>query len=353
MQFPTCGSAMYTSADASNADIGLDGGRNIFFFGDNTTTGCSQMMMGQACMYGEADTSAVGDDMYANWGAGMGLQLAADSANPWDAATLGIMGVKFTVTGWSGRPVRVQLSQVDDPAITDASANYEENGFVWGGTSAMSIVADGDTTIMFTDFKLPEWTGVLDATGAKAMGQVVDAAMLHSLQFQIANNPPDMPVTYGFCVSNLQWVDSAGTAIPVGVPMDSGGGGAPPMGGMGTGGGMAGMGTGGAMGGMGTGGGMGGAGGDVPTFADVHAIFMAKCTPCHDDGMMSGGRSHGQMDAMAAYMSASMMPEVISDRINRPEGEMGHMPPAMAQSQLTPEEIATNTAWVDGGAAGP
>jgi hypothetical protein len=304
-----------------------------------------------ASMYGEAGTSTEGDDMYANWGAGMGLSLAQSDASgvtvgAWVASAAGVAGLKFTVSSQSGRPVRVQISQVNDAAIADAATNYEQNAFGWG-TGTMAVMPDTVTTIMFTDFVLPEWTTVPGAAG-----QMLDGSKLHSLQFQVANNPDDTMASYSFCLGSLQWVDATGAAVAVGVPMDtpapSGGG----MGGMPGGGGMGGMMPGGGgMGGMPGGGGMGGmAGGDVPSFAtDIHPIMNEKCMPCHDAGAMNG-RFHGQDDTGAAFASATMMPEEIAERIGRGEAEMGHMPPTTSMAgQLTQEEIDLIVAWVEGG----
>jgi hypothetical protein len=228
----------------------------------------------------------------------------------------------------------------------------------------MSIPPDMETTIMFSEFVLPSWTMVPDGAG-----QVLDASKLHSLQFQIANNPSDTAAMYGFCLQSLQWLDANGAPIAVGVPMDTagtggtGGGGMPATGGgmggmpatgggMGgmpaTGGGMGGMpAAGGGMGGMPATGGMGGSGGsDVPSFAaDIHPIMMAKCAPCHDETQMRAMRTHAQADVDAAYASATNMPQAIADAVSG-----GVMPPATSQNgALTQEEIDMIVAWVDGG----
>jgi hypothetical protein len=352
--FPACGATDYEASNGQNTPM-LDGIRNIYYFGDMVTTACGDLMtMGRACIYGEAGPSAVGDNDYANWGAGLGLQLAqSDSTGvtvaPWDATAAGVAGVKFTISSHFGRPVRIQVSQVND-----GTNMYESNAFGWG-TGTMSLDPDVPTTIMFDEFVLPSWTGI--EGGAN---QVLDPTQLHSLQFQVANNPMDAMSAYSFCVSEFQWVDAAGAPVSVGVPMDMGtggmgGGGMPPAGGMGgmpPAGGMGGMPPAGGMGGMATGGmptgGMGGmGGGDVPSFAaDIHPIMNEKCMPCHDAGAMNG-QFHGQDDVDAAFMSASMAGELISMRIQ--DAEMP-MPPATSMAgPLTEDEIALILAWVEGG----
>jgi hypothetical protein len=326
---------------------------STFFFGDNTTTACSDFTMaGRVCMYGTAVPS--GDD-YSAWGAGMGLHLATTDGGgnvvaPFDAESLGIAGFRVTLSNVMGRPVRLQISQVDDPAITESNANYQANGFVQGGSAPMAVSADGEVEAMFTEFALPEWTELMGGVE----GQMVDPSQIHALQFQIANNPPDPTVPYSVCISGLTWLDAAGGVVdaPDPEPMAGGGMGGMPGGGMGgtpmggsPGGGMGGSPGGGMggtpMGGM-PGGGMGGGGGDAPSFAaDIHPIFTENCTPCHDTGTMSAGRTHGQADVNAAYMSATMMPEVIVEMVTSGQMPLGGM--------LTQEEIDLIVAWVDGG----
>jgi hypothetical protein len=204
----------------------------IYAYGDGVTTICLDTATpGKVCANGVVPMSdkdgvtTTTEDKYANYGAGFGLKLAEADADgkliaPWDAAALGIKSLQFDIEGVDGgRPIRIQMGQVPDPAIT-MGGNYDENSFVWGGDEKKDIKKT--TAMVLIDLAtvmLPSWTGVLDPTDATGMkvaeGQVIDLAQLDSLQFQVTTEPTKTGL-YNFCVSNLTWLDMAG--MPVTVP---------------------------------------------------------------------------------------------------------------------------------------
>lgn len=178
----------------------------VYQYGDPATTrNFTQPTPNVLCMEGIAQPAG---ENYENWGAGIGLQVAPDTTTPYNATAAGITGVQFDVTDWLGRPVRVQMSQINDPAITDADANFENNAFVYGGSSPRATKANATLKIQFTDFKLPSWTNIPEANQGP-----LDGSKLHSLQVQIANEPSDEEAPYKYCITNVQWLDSCGQAI--------------------------------------------------------------------------------------------------------------------------------------------
>ena len=71
----------------------------VYSYGDGVTTACLTSEGGnQACLEGLG--ADAGTD-YANWGAGVGVQLAEDDDIPWDASADGVVGVKFDIAGTS------------------------------------------------------------------------------------------------------------------------------------------------------------------------------------------------------------------------------------------------------------
>ncbi len=203
-----------TAGGADNELPAFDGVQRIFLYGDGRSALCVDDTQAMTlCAEGTAWNSDGPGGDYEFWGAGFGLQMADTDANgdlvaPFDATAAGIAGVKFTVTGVAGgAPIRVQMGMVDDPAITTSSANYEENGFVWGGGASNDLDADGEVSIMLTEFEFPEWT-----TFEGGADTPIDLTRLHSLQFQVVTAPEEA-FNYNFCVSNFQWVDADGNVV--------------------------------------------------------------------------------------------------------------------------------------------
>lgn len=351
-----CTNLDYATQNNENDVSMFAGVQSVYFFGDTMTSVCATPSAGKVCVEGNALSSKGATDDYQFWGAGLGLQLAATGTPPvaFDATAQLITQVRFNLSGVSGRPVRVQISQVDDAAITDTAANYQNNAFGWGGSSPKDTKADAALTIPLADFKLPSWTKVL-VDGKAASGQVLDASKIHSLQIQIANNPPDDPAAYGFCVDTLEWLDAAGAVVmvtkvtpppmtsssaPMGSDMPMASTTAPmtsaSTGGEGGSGGMVDQGTGGAGGA----GGMGGGGGDADPFDAAWEAFKTNCVPCHGDG--EDHPLFASMTRETALMAAEMDKADIADRITRTG--MGKMPP---MGMLSAEDLAAIQAFTD------
>jgi hypothetical protein len=382
-----------TSGGASNTLPAFDGVQRIFLYGDGQTTLCvDDMQAGQLCAQGTGSPSNGPDGDYQYWGAGFGLQVAdtddatGDLVAPFDATAAGIAGVKFTITGATGgAPIRMQLGMVNDPAITTPSANYEENGFAWGGGSSNDITADDDITIMLEEFSFPEWTEFEGGADTP-----LDVTKLHSLQFQIVTEP-DAAHNYNFCISNFQWIDAAGNAVDAPEPTPAEGGGSPDEGAGGAGGApgddtmdtMDGMG---GMDGMDVTddmvtddmvtddmvtddmadmgmGGMGGTddmmdmGGDV-TFDQVHAILVANCAGngCHGEGADMGAMAKPEFANPDAATSQGYVDAEIDDIITRITSTdtdpmafgTRRMPPSdVSPDGLSAEDIATIQAYAD------
>lgn len=70
-RFPECGNVDYAGGERPNQDPTLPF-EGILFFGDGVTSECNETSPGQVCLWGEAGSSVQGDNMYQNWGAGMG-----------------------------------------------------------------------------------------------------------------------------------------------------------------------------------------------------------------------------------------------------------------------------------------
>jgi hypothetical protein len=71
-----------------------------------------------------------------------------------------------------------------------------------------------ELVVPFSDFALPAWTLLHPSLGSE--GSAPDPSRLHSVQFQIINNPGDLPTPYSFCVSELAWLDAAGAPVEIG-----------------------------------------------------------------------------------------------------------------------------------------
>ncbi len=338
-------------------DVTLGG---VYDYGDEKTTrNFTQPMVNMLCLdgtafpaAGEPDADGVVND-YEFWGAGIGLQVAADATTPYNATADKIAGVQFDISQWAERPVRVQMSQVNDPAITDDAMNFQNNGFVYGGSSPKSTKADKTLTIMFEDFELPSWSEIPDANQGP-----LDGAKLHSLQIQIANEPDDPEVAYKFCVSNVQWLDACGQVVgtttlpaPEGDSTDSssdtgsgatdstsGASGSDSAGSDSTSGGSDSAST--SAGSDSTSGGSDSTsgGGALDYTADVLPILTAKCGGCHDADTGTAAKWLGDTEP-AADVKAK-----IADRVQREAGAEGKMP---VGGTLTADELEAVVTWAE------
>lgn len=189
------------------------GVRNIYFYGDGITTACVTHHRDQVCIEGNAPSSSDGTNEYEYWGMGLGMYLAVEST-PFDAVGQGIASVRFALTNVTGRSVRIAMTQIPDPTITEASLNYQNNAFVFGGSEINDVSADTVVTAALSEFLLPNWTHLVDpASGDPAVGQGLDATQLASLQMQIVNGPDDPSRMFTYCISQLEWLDANGTPV--------------------------------------------------------------------------------------------------------------------------------------------
>lgn len=348
VEMSTCTTTTYADGNVGNDNANFSATRSIYVYGDGTTSACTDdaTTVGTLCVEGNA-TDAMTD--YKNWGAGIGLQLAeTDTAGavvtPWNATALGITQLRFTASNLAGRKLRVQISRVDDPAITDSTLNYQANGFLWGG-STPKTAADGVNTIDLTLFKLPSWAKDKIEMGLGSAlpdgADVLDPSALHSLQFQVASDPGDATEKYSFCLSQVEWLDAAGAVVPVtvtetGSTGDTGGssdtGAVDTSGGSDT----APVSSGGsdtsapATSGEDTGGG-----------AEVYAIFQAKCAQggtCHGDAGAQTNK-YGSATLATSQAAADGNKATVATRV-----AAGTMPPAGATA-LTQEEKDAVAAW--------
>lgn len=203
--------ALEYDALSINEPAAFPGVRNLYFYGDGVTTACVTHNQGQVCVEGNAPGSSDGSDEFKNWGMGLGMYLA--TSVPFDATGQGISKVRFSVTNVAGRSVRIAITQIPDPNITDDSLNYQNNAFVYGGSHHNDVASDVVVTAALADFALPDWTHFVDASGEPAVGLALDPTQLASLQVQIVNGVDDRTRMYSYCVGDLQWLDSEDNPI--------------------------------------------------------------------------------------------------------------------------------------------
>jgi hypothetical protein len=200
-----------------NEPAAFPGVRNIYFYGDGVTTACVTHNQDRLCIEGNAPVSSDGTDDFKNWGMGLGMYLA--TSVPFDAYSQGIFKVRFALTNVVGRSVRIAITQVPDPNITDESLNYQNNAFVYGGSELNDVASDVTVTAALADFALPAWTHVVDGESAEpAVGLTLNSAQLASLQVQIVNGLDDEARMYSYCVGSLQWLDADGNPVEPVVP---------------------------------------------------------------------------------------------------------------------------------------
>jgi len=145
----------------------------------------------------------------------MGMYVAI-GAGAFDATARGIDAVRFAVTDVAGRDLRVAITQLPDPAISDESLNYQNNAFVLGGSQVRDVASDSVVTARFEDFGLPPWTQFVDPeTGEPAVGKPLDPSQIASLQIQLVNDVDDPARMFTYCVSEVEWLDIDGNPVDV------------------------------------------------------------------------------------------------------------------------------------------
>jgi hypothetical protein len=213
------------SVDAETAAV--PGSIATYSYGDAVSTRCLEAAgANHLCLYGVgADSDDGMGNMYGNWGAGLGVQLAEAEEDgtviaPWDATALGITGVQFTLSGvTAAAPVRFGLGMVSTAEIP-----FQEQPFVNGSDTENDYVADGSYMVDFANLYLPTWTEYSDLC-VEADDCAFDASRIHSMQFQLVTGP-GAARPYDFCVSDITWLDATGAPVDVPIPMPMGEGGA-------------------------------------------------------------------------------------------------------------------------------
>lgn len=194
------------------------GVRDIYFFGDAITTACVTHTEGRVCIEGNVPLASDGTNPYANWGVGLGMYVAVGEG-PFDAAARGVDAVRFAVTEVTGRALRVAITQLPDPTISDDALNYQNNAFVLGGSQVRDVASDSVVTARLEDFGLPPWTRFIDPeTGEPAVGKPLDVSQIASLQVQLVNDVDDPPRMFTYCVSDVAWLDVDGNPVDVSAP---------------------------------------------------------------------------------------------------------------------------------------
>lgn len=216
------------------ADVSqVPGSSATYTYGDAVSTRCVEAAApNNLCLYGVgADSDDGNGDMYAYWGAGLGIQLAEAETDgtviaPWDATALGITAVQFTITGATQTaPIRFGMGMVNqtfgegDAAVT---IPFQDQPYVNGVDSENDITVDGTYTVQFDNLFLPEWTSYLSMCNGVPYC-AFNAAMIHSMQFQVVT-VPGRTSPYDFCVSSITWLDANGVPVDVPVPTTGAGG---------------------------------------------------------------------------------------------------------------------------------
>lgn len=76
---------------------------------------------------------------------------------------------------------------------------------------------------------------------------------------------------------------------------------------------------------------------------DIAPLLVRSCSPCHYPAQ--GGRK----EALDSYATVSAHAREILTRVTRPQTDVEFMPYKLKKPALTPEEVATLRAWIDGG----
>lgn len=192
---------------------------SAFVFSDGTTTAELRATSDQDgwCLDGMAASS--GDD-YAQWGAGFALRVGTHGEGaetvPLNIAATGGYALTFDATVQGSRAMRPMITEVNVPEDLAPYGNYEDNAFIWGGSSPQEVETSGHYEAPLVHYLLPSWT-----TLPPELQRDFDPTRVDSLQFMITNNPADLPTEYSICVSHLTLVDACGQPQMTFVPSDT------------------------------------------------------------------------------------------------------------------------------------
>lgn len=192
------------------AEPSLGGSNGVYVAKDELAVVClNPVSETKLCMKGS--TVASGED-YTYWGGGMAFAMSLptdDGYAPFDAASLGIEGVRFTVEGV--RPpfmLRAYLNQVDSPAIADPHKNFGENSFV-----ISELNENGVFEALFINAWPPAWTNLdVDQDGNPDTTVPFDPTQLNSLQFFVVANTYS-GFDFDVCISDVEWITAEGDVV--------------------------------------------------------------------------------------------------------------------------------------------
>ena len=200
----------------------------VYSYGDGVTTHCiSPAGMNQVCLEGLGADSDDGMNEYANWGAGIGIQLGDEGG--WDATAAGVAAVRFSISGASASaPVRMGITMANTGDVDFENQGFADySGGVSGGDANDLKADEADRVVEFADLRLPQWTdfdGDPDTNDQQLYD--FDPTSIHSLQFQLVTAPGETR-PYDFCISNVAWLDEDGNVVDLPwVPSGGGEGGA-------------------------------------------------------------------------------------------------------------------------------
>lgn len=178
-------------------------------FGDSKTTMCLDVREpATTCLYGlGADSDDGMGNEYAYWGSGFSLVLGdTDEAIGWDAETLGIAGVRYTIAGLVEQaPVRFQVGVASIDGVP-----FDEFPFVEGVDSENDMTDDGIYTVWFSDLAWPSWFELPE--GVAEDPPSFDPSNLDSVGFNFVAAPGETR-PYEFCVSDVAWIDEDGHEV--------------------------------------------------------------------------------------------------------------------------------------------
>jgi hypothetical protein len=229
---PSNGGCATTGYSAVTEGFTFPGAVQVFGNTDTAgSTACIEATAAATCLKGKVTLAG---EMYENWGTQIGFQMVQTDAQgvaaaPFDAAALGIVGFRFTLTGAGssakGKPpkVRLQVAMTNLDGIEYQSYAYAKDGSYTGDYTAdqTAVVVD------FTDITAPEWAHeALDPNPpTEVIPDALDTTRLHSVQFQVTTDQTNEH-DYNVCVSAFDWLDADGNVVPVEapvVPTDDGG----------------------------------------------------------------------------------------------------------------------------------
>jgi CubicO group peptidase (beta-lactamase class C family) len=174
----------------------------VLSYTDGVSTACVHSLSArEVCLEGRA---ADAETDYSKWGAGLEFRLAAadedgNATAPFDAVSVGIGGVRFTVAGVD-TGLRAGVTEIDQDDLP-----YQYNPFIIQGDWSGDITSDGTVSFQFDELSQPSWSDL-------PTGTIIDPTKLYGLRVQVVTKPLN-PYNYDFCVRDITWLDNIGEPI--------------------------------------------------------------------------------------------------------------------------------------------